>query len=253
MSRACIPSVTWPGPGLPGLALACLPKPAAATPRAGLRGCLAAMRAFLFYFNTFAWAAPLFVVMLLLTPYVLVFDHTRYREGLDPGYACAGLAIPFPPRSQRPNLAVPQEKSAARLQHALGQDQFRPVLQGAHHRLGESAPFRTAGRVCCQPPELPCERRRGLAVSQILHLRGLLAPGVFWCLMTCPTWLKSLEREGRVPAGSELPSSNIPGYHHALPHQPGLQICFQDCQLLHTHHWLVHVPHRCGGYAGCAV
>ncbi|KAL6779373.1 LPAAT1B [Auxenochlorella protothecoides x Auxenochlorella symbiontica] len=45
----------------------------------GLKGALAAFRAFLFYLNTFAWAGPLFVIMVFLTPYVLAFDRTRRK------------------------------------------------------------------------------------------------------------------------------------------------------------------------------
>ncbi|RMZ52054.1 hypothetical protein APUTEX25_001248, partial [Auxenochlorella protothecoides] len=44
-----------------------------------LKGALAAFRAFLFYLNTFAWAGPLFVIMVFLTPYVLAFDRTRRK------------------------------------------------------------------------------------------------------------------------------------------------------------------------------
>ena len=110
--------------------------------RAGLTAALAAVRALGFYCVTVALSLPLFVSMVLITPFELAFDKYR-RAALhfvnDLWAICSTLLF------YRVEVRAPQPAAGAPLTHGAAADT----------RCGEPAALQPAGGVRGEPPELP--------------------------------------------------------------------------------------------------
>ena len=191
---------------------------------------LASIKGFIFYTTTFALALPLFAAMLILAPFVWLFDrHRRLAQhfvnniwakvSTTPYYGVQACTLVPPSR-----LSVGIHLLHSLLLAYLGGMRDSFIASSADRGQGALASRRRAGRVCGQPPEL--------------HGEGLLPPANI------------------APNSATLPTSVLhmlqyltnacskPGHLHAVSPGPALQVRVQDLQLLHPHCRLEHVPHR---------